>query len=175
MAFPPDERRSVQLGTIPEGSDAAIAHCCEALRAKGADYLLFPATSLWWLEHYSGFTSHLDTCFRRVVDMPDTCVIYALRAEAALAPLPNEAFRAKLSVVGRPPSGCYRAIASPCGCVSRTWARCRGRHQAMRTASIGSLSAAVGRTSPGNRAVRARTHLRSPTTWSSARRSRWRW
>src|SRR5438034_539208 len=52
----------VYAGFYPVDSAAAIAHL-EELRAKGAGFLLFPATSLWWLDHYVAFRWHLErTC-----------------------------------------------------------------------------------------------------------------
>ena len=43
---------------LPEGLAEAIEQL-EALRAAGAGYLLVPATSAWWLEHYEDFGRHL--------------------------------------------------------------------------------------------------------------------
>jgi len=38
-------------GYCPRGSYEAIAQL-EGLRAKGAQYLLFPQTAFWWIDHY---------------------------------------------------------------------------------------------------------------------------
>ena len=38
-------------GHHPADSAEAIAHL-EALRAKGAEYIVFPQTALWWLDYY---------------------------------------------------------------------------------------------------------------------------
>jgi glycosyltransferase involved in cell wall biosynthesis len=65
-------------GHYPADSAEAIAHL-EALRAKGGDYLLFPNTSLWWLDHYREFKEHLDKNYQKSVWRDDTCVIYGLR------------------------------------------------------------------------------------------------
>jgi glycosyltransferase involved in cell wall biosynthesis len=62
----------------PSGSEEAIAHL-ESLRAKGGEYVVFPATSLWWLEHYEGFGEHLRANYRLVYDREDTCLIFSLR------------------------------------------------------------------------------------------------
>jgi glycosyltransferase involved in cell wall biosynthesis len=64
-------------GYYPAGSEEAIAHL-EALRAKGGEFLLFPATSLWWLEHYEGFGEHLKSNYRLVYEQEDTCLIFSL-------------------------------------------------------------------------------------------------
>ena len=65
-------------GYYPKSSLSVIAHL-EAVRARGAEYLLLPATALWWLDHYPGFFEHLQRRYLRAVDDPDACVIYSLR------------------------------------------------------------------------------------------------
>jgi GT2 family glycosyltransferase len=74
-------------GRHPFDSAEAIAQL-EQLRARGGEFILFPATGLWWLEHYDELAAHLERCARPVVHDPETCVIYALaptrtHAEAA--------------------------------------------------------------------------------------------
>jgi colanic acid/amylovoran biosynthesis glycosyltransferase len=64
-------------GYHPADSAAAIAHLDE-LAARGAEFLIVPATSNWWLEHYKEFTDHLDTRFRRVAEEADGHVTFAL-------------------------------------------------------------------------------------------------
>jgi hypothetical protein len=46
-------------GYYPADSTAAIEHL-EKLRDAGADYLVFPRTSLWWLDSYPQFREHLE-------------------------------------------------------------------------------------------------------------------
>lgn len=72
---------NVYAGVYPRSSTAAIAHL-ETLRAQGGDYLVFPATAFWWLEHYAGFREHLARRYRLVADSKDTCRIYSLRSAA---------------------------------------------------------------------------------------------
>ena len=63
-------------GHHPADSDEAIAHL-EDLRRRGADFLLIPETSTWWMAHYGGFADHV----RRlpvIADQPGTCLIFAL-------------------------------------------------------------------------------------------------
>jgi glycosyltransferase involved in cell wall biosynthesis len=71
-------------GYHPRDSEAAIT-ALEQLRARGVKYLLLPATALWWLEHYSEFGAYLVHNYSRVVDQPNTCVIYALSNNGAQA------------------------------------------------------------------------------------------
>src|SRR5947207_15858862 len=48
----PRREDGVYAGYHPADSAAAIAHL-EGLRDRGAEFLAFPATALWWLEHYA--------------------------------------------------------------------------------------------------------------------------
>jgi len=63
--------------------DAAAATYLDDLRAQGAEYLVFPKTALWWLEHYEKFRGELDAVHSCAWN-DGTCVIYKL------APLPLE-------------------------------------------------------------------------------------
>ena len=70
----------VYAGHHPADGAEAIAHL-EALRgnpAGRAEFLLFPKTSLWWLEYYSDLRRYLDEHCSRAVSDEDTCVIYSL-------------------------------------------------------------------------------------------------
>jgi polysaccharide pyruvyl transferase WcaK-like protein len=80
----PQTPEGIYTGYHPAGAGEAIAHV-ESARARGADFLLFPATSIWWLEHYDELKHHLDQEYRPVVE-DEACVAYALTpAAAALA------------------------------------------------------------------------------------------
>jgi hypothetical protein len=68
-------------GYYPANSAAAIAHL-EAVRLKGADYLLLPATAFWWLEHYRKFTTYLEKHYRIVVHQQYCCLIFSLQKPA---------------------------------------------------------------------------------------------
>jgi glycosyl transferase family 2 len=68
-------------GYYPLDSDEAVARL-EALREKGADFLLFPCSAFWWLEHYPEFKSHLENHCRLIADPTSTdgsCIIFDLR------------------------------------------------------------------------------------------------
>jgi GT2 family glycosyltransferase len=84
----PQEDDGAYAGRHPGDSDEAIAQL-EALRARGGEFLLFPETGLWWLDHYRELAQHLERFARPVVREPQTCVIYALGgrdADAHAAP-----------------------------------------------------------------------------------------
>ncbi len=66
-------------GFHPAGDTAAIAQL-EALRARGADHLLLPATTLWWLDHYQGLRRHLEDRYTALLT-DEHCAIYRLTAE----------------------------------------------------------------------------------------------
>jgi hypothetical protein len=73
----PQAEDGVYAGHHPADSDTAIRHL-ETLRSQGADHLVIPATSAWWLEHYGDFRRYLDDRYSLVSSDPDRCVIYAL-------------------------------------------------------------------------------------------------
>jgi hypothetical protein len=73
----PEARPGVYAGHHPVDSVAAIAEL-EAARTRGAEFLLFPGTALWWLDHYDGFCRHLDAHYTRAW-RDEQCVIYDLR------------------------------------------------------------------------------------------------
>jgi hypothetical protein len=75
-------------GYYPTDSEAAVAHL-EQLRANGAEYLVIPASSGWWLEYYTGMRDHLEMSYHLVYDDPRTGTIYALTALQADSPAPR--------------------------------------------------------------------------------------
>jgi hypothetical protein len=74
-------------GHYPADSDDAIRQL-EALRERGAGYVVFPATSLWWLDHYPELGRHLGryTC---LVRDEDTCAIFDLTQAPAESAAPG--------------------------------------------------------------------------------------
>jgi GT2 family glycosyltransferase len=76
----PQTDQGIYAGHHPANSTEAIAHL-ESLRAKGAQYLLIPATSLWWLEHYQEFTQHLKARYRQVEGLGKVCKIFKLEIQ----------------------------------------------------------------------------------------------
>jgi glycosyltransferase involved in cell wall biosynthesis len=79
----PETDAGVYAGYHPGDSAAAIA-VLDAAIARGHQYLLFPGTSLWWLDHYDGFRAHLDARYRRLWS-DRQCVLYDVRQPGAPA------------------------------------------------------------------------------------------
>lgn len=73
--FPQDED-GAYAGYYPADSCAAIDHL-ETLRARGGDFLLFPNTAFWWLDHYAEFREHLEVRYQRIW-RDNSCIIYRL-------------------------------------------------------------------------------------------------
>ncbi|HET9198644.1 MAG TPA: hypothetical protein VFN92_10370 [Solirubrobacterales bacterium] len=73
----PADAEGKYAGYHPRTSEEAIAQIEEARRA-GAEYLCFPATALWWLDHYQGLAGWLGSHCRAVAEDPETCVVYDL-------------------------------------------------------------------------------------------------
>jgi hypothetical protein len=73
----PQGERGLYAGHYPADSAAAVAHL-ESLREAGAQFLVFPGTALWWLDHYKDFRRHLEAHYRVVANEPATCLIFAL-------------------------------------------------------------------------------------------------
>jgi len=60
--------------------DAAAIEGLEALRARGGDFLVLPATARWWLDHYAGFAAHVRLHYEVLADRPDTGTVYRHRS-----------------------------------------------------------------------------------------------
>jgi hypothetical protein len=75
--FPQDDV-GTYAGYHPADGAAAVAHF-EALRRKGATYLVFPNPAFWWLEYYAELRKCLDGFYERIW-ADNHCIIYDLRA-----------------------------------------------------------------------------------------------
>ena len=62
-------------------SSAEAIDQLERARQEGAEYLLFPQTSLWWLDHYGEFADHLRGRYSEVVPGDGDCLVFALDLE----------------------------------------------------------------------------------------------
>jgi hypothetical protein len=84
----PQMEDGTYAGHHPGDSAEAIAHL-EALRSKGADYILLPETTLWWLDYYKEFAEMLHGQDPEPVESPGTCMIFSV-AGAATPGLPSQ-------------------------------------------------------------------------------------
>jgi hypothetical protein len=75
--FPQDDR-GIYAGHYPRDGAAAVEHL-EALRKKGAGFLVFPETARWWLNHYDELKRHLELYSRQVLRREGDCIIFDLR------------------------------------------------------------------------------------------------
>jgi len=78
----PQREDGVYAGYYPADDNAAILHLTE-LQQRGAQFLLIPETSLWWLKHYSKFAEHLNSRYERVIDKPEQCIMFRLTTMSA--------------------------------------------------------------------------------------------
>jgi SAM-dependent methyltransferase len=77
----PQANEGEYAGFYPANSSEAIDHL-ENLRARGGEFFLLPATSLWWLKHYGEFRDHLESRYRTVASIDDVCMIVDVRRQA---------------------------------------------------------------------------------------------
>ena len=68
----------VYAGRDPANSDEAL-HLLESTKARGAQYLVIPAKSFWWLDHYQKFREHVEARYPAVARDEETCIIFDLR------------------------------------------------------------------------------------------------
>ena len=73
----PQNRDGGYAGYNPADSSNAIAHL-EELRARGAEFILFPKTSLWWLEHYREFSDYLKCNYGTGLVNDESCLVFSL-------------------------------------------------------------------------------------------------
>jgi glycosyltransferase involved in cell wall biosynthesis len=64
-------------GYHPKDSAEAIQQV-EEVRSKGAEFLLFPQTAFWWLDHYADFRQHLLARYK-VAHRDEWCVMFELK------------------------------------------------------------------------------------------------
>ncbi len=72
----PQVEDGTYAGYYPSDGDEAVIQL-ERLRMKGADFLLFPRTAFWWLDHYDVLKRHLEERYE-LVSRDDACIVFAL-------------------------------------------------------------------------------------------------
>jgi GT2 family glycosyltransferase len=73
----PQEADGGYLGYYPPDGPSVIAQL-ETLRLRGAQFLLFPATAMWWLDEYPEFSGHLQRHYPVIRRDSEACIIFAL-------------------------------------------------------------------------------------------------
>ena len=73
----PRRADGVYAGYYPQDSAAAIKHL-EALRDRGAEFIAFPASAMWWLDHYVDLAAHLEANYELIASDASVGAIYAL-------------------------------------------------------------------------------------------------
>ncbi|MDA1183710.1 MAG: hypothetical protein O2930_03580 [Acidobacteria bacterium] len=76
----PQDQDGGYAGHYPADSAACIDEL-ERLRAKGAEFVVVPSTTVWWLEYYQAFGEHLLTRYRPLARDEDSCAIFDLRPD----------------------------------------------------------------------------------------------
>ena len=74
----PQGEGGIYAGYYPADSREAIDQL-ERAREQGAEYLLFPQTSLWWLDYYDDFAEHLRTRYSEM-KLDGACLVFGLDA-----------------------------------------------------------------------------------------------
>ena len=77
----PEAEDGTWAGHHPADSSEAVA-TLEAMREAGGQYIVFPRTGLWWLQHYAGLQEHLERRYHTVVREEGVCVIFALNGSS---------------------------------------------------------------------------------------------
>lgn len=75
----PQNGEGLYAGHHPANSPEAIRQL-EELRARGGEFLVFPATAFWWLEHYGDFQRHLQSRYALTAREDQTAQIFDVRA-----------------------------------------------------------------------------------------------
>jgi hypothetical protein len=96
MHFPQD-RSGEYAGHHPRDGAAATAELEERRRA-GAEYLVIPTTSRWWLQFYDDFAQHLANHCELLADDPEACLVYGLGRRLTGVPGPPAIERPQASV-----------------------------------------------------------------------------
>ena len=76
----PQKEDGGYLGHHPMDSARIIADL-EALKAKGAQYLLIPQSGFWWLERCPDFKHYLENNHPAVIRREDACLLFDLTAQ----------------------------------------------------------------------------------------------
>jgi hypothetical protein len=98
----PQTEGGLYAGHHPPDGGAAVDHL-EDLRARGAQFLVMPSTSFWWLNHYPELRDHLERRYGALPVEEDSCLVFDLRAprEASASELPVTLAQARRAAAAR--------------------------------------------------------------------------
>ena len=65
------------------GTSADAIEELERARARGAAFLVMPATAFWWLDYYEGFRRHLEQHYPAPFERRGTCMVFPLDARGS--------------------------------------------------------------------------------------------
>jgi hypothetical protein len=104
----PQRQGGYYAGDDPADSSRAVAHL-ELLRTAGAEYLLIPQTSHWWLERFPGFRAYLRQTYSLVTRQENVCTIYDLQEPSAYDEIVEAVREAAIATI---PVGATALVAS---------------------------------------------------------------
>ena len=78
-------RHGAYAGSDPFNSDEAWS-CLGAAQAQGAQYLIIPAKSFWWLDRYHKFREHVEARYPAIVRDESACIVFELHESLAVSP-----------------------------------------------------------------------------------------
>jgi hypothetical protein len=81
----PQQADGGYAGHYPRDGAAAVDHL-QAVRDKGAEFLVLPETALWWLGHYGELNQYLESHCRQVLRREGVCTVYNLPQPADRPP-----------------------------------------------------------------------------------------
>lgn len=79
----PQNEQGEYLGHHPQDSAAAIDEL-ERTRLRGAEFLILPSSSFWWLDHYRELAAHLEERYRRLW-ADESCIVFELGRSSDIA------------------------------------------------------------------------------------------
>ncbi len=78
-------RHGAYAGSDPFNSDEAWS-CLGAAQAQGAQYLIIPAKSFWWLDRYHKFREHVEARYPAIVRDESACIVFEVHESLAVSP-----------------------------------------------------------------------------------------
>lgn len=80
----PRHKDGTYTGYYPKDSDDAVNQL-ESLVAQGGEFLLFPESAFWWLDHYAMFKRYLKSNYQEIATDGRICKIFQLSKKTKLS------------------------------------------------------------------------------------------